>query len=156
MDVKDYLDKFEEKIDNKKLDEFWILVDRDDFKPIKDLSDKELYKKIKDKVKYYAGKRIALVKIFVKNKESSIKANDSLIHLVFDIRKISCTGLLVNVAESLKVLYYQDDLEKKKTTLKDVQRFMKLCADGILNSSVIGGIKYSKLMDKLKEKNIKF
>ena len=156
MDVKDYLDKLEKKLEKKNLEEFWILVDRDDFKPIKDLSDKELKDKIKKKINYYAGKRIAHVTIFVKNKESSIKANDSLVHLVFGIRKISKTGLLVNVAESLKILYYKDDLENKKITFKDVQRFMKLCADGILNSSVIGGIKYSKLMDKLKEKNIKF
>jgi hypothetical protein len=33
---------------------------------------------------------------------------------------------------------------------------MKLCADGIIGSSMIDGIKYSKLMDKLKEKKIKF
>ena len=84
------------------------------------------------------------------------KKNESLVDLVFGINKISETGLLVNKAESLLVLYYQDDLENKKINFKDIQRFMKLCADGILNSSVIGGIKYSKAIDKLKEKKIKF
>jgi hypothetical protein len=120
------------------------------------LSDKELYKKIKDKVKYYAGKRIAHVTIYVKNRESCIKKKENLVDLVFDIRKISDSGLLVDTGRSLLVLYYQDDLENNKITLKDVQRFMKLSADGILRSSVIGGIKFSKLMDKLKEKNIEF
>jgi uncharacterized protein YegJ (DUF2314 family) len=156
MDIKKYLDKLDEKIDKKDLDMFWLLVDRIDFKPIKGLSDKIFYKKIKDKIGYYAGKRIANVKIYVKNRDSSIKEHDSLVHLVFDIRKISNSGLLENVPGSLKVLYYQDDLEKNKPTLKDVQRFTKLCADRILGSSVIGGIKFSKLMDKLKEKKIKF
>ena len=156
MDIKKYLDKLDEKIDNKELDNFWLLVDRIDFKPIKGLSDKEFYKKIKNKIKYYAGKRIANIKIYVKNRSSCIKEKDSLVHLVFGIRKISDSGLLVSTGESLKVLYYEDDLEEKKPTLKDVQRFTKLCADGILGSSVIGGIKYSKLMEKLKEKKIKF
>jgi hypothetical protein len=156
MDIKKYLDKLDEKIDSKNLDMFWLLVDRVDFKPIKDLSDKEFRKKIKDKISYYAGKRISNVKIYVKNRNSCIKEKDSLVHLVFGIRKISDSGLVVPTGRSLKVLYYADDLEKKKPTLKDVQRFMKLCADGVIGSSMIGGIKYSKLMDKLKEKKIKF
>ena len=156
MDIKKYLDKLDEKIDNKDLENFWLLVDRRDFKPIKGLSDKEFYKKIKNKINYYAGKRIANVTIYVKNRNSCIKENDSLVELVFDIRKISDSGLLINSPESLLVKYYQDDLEEKKLRLKDVQRFMKLCADSVLGSSVIGGIKFSKLMDKLEDKKIKF
>jgi hypothetical protein len=156
MDVKKYLDKLDEKIDNKRLTNFWLLVDRVDFKPIKNLSDKDFYKKIKDNISYYAGKRVANVTIYVKNKNSYIKKNDSLVHLVFDIRKISPSGLLSDTGNSLKVLYYQDDLVHKKPTLKDVQRFAKLCSDDILGSSVIGGIKFSKLMEKLKDKKISF
>jgi hypothetical protein len=155
-DTLNYLNKLEAKIEKKDLEDFWMLVDREDFKPIKGLSDKELYKKIKNKLGYYAGKRIALVKINVKNESSYVKNKESLIHVVFDIRKISSSGLLDHTGSSLKVLYYEDDLEKNKLTLKDVHRFMKLCADDILGSSVIGGIKYSKLMVKLKEKKIKF
>jgi hypothetical protein len=156
MDVKKYLDKLDEKIDNKRLTMFWLLVDRVDFKPIKNLSNKDFYAKIKDNINYYAGKRIASIKIYVKNKNSYIKKNKSLVELVFDIRKISPSGLLSDTGRSLLVLYYQDDLEQNKPTLKDVQRFAKLCSDGILGSSVIGGIKFSKLMDKLKDKKIKF
>jgi hypothetical protein len=156
MDIKKYLDKLDEKIDNKRLTMFWLLVDRIDFKPIKNLSDKDFYKKIKDKVNYYAGKRIANVKIYVKNKNSYIKKNDSLVHLVFGIREVSPSGLLSSTGRSLLVLYYQDDLEQNKPTLKDVQRFAKLCSDGILGSSVIGGIKFSKLIGKLKDKKINF
>ena len=155
MDIKKYLDNLDEKLDKKKLENFWLLVDRIDFKPIKDLSDKEFYKKIKNKVNYYAGKRIANVTIYVKNRASCIKKKESLVNLVFDIRKVSDTGLLDH-GRSLLVLYYEDDLDNKKPTLKDIQKFTKLCADGVLTSSVIGGIKYSKLMDKLQKNNIKF
>ena len=132
------------------------MVDRDDFKPIKNHSDKQLKELFKNKIKYYSGKRIATVKIFVKNRESSINNNDSLVHLVFGIRTISDRGTLNSTGSSLLVRYYQDDLDKKKPTLKDVQRFMKLCADDILRSSVIGGHKYSDAIKKLYDKKIKF
>ena len=114
MDVKKYLDKLDEKIDNKRLTNFWLLVDRVDFKPIKNLSDKDFYKKIKDNISYYAGKRVANVTIYVKNKNSYIKKNKSLVELVFDIRKISPSGLLSDTGRSLKVLYYLHSIEFAK------------------------------------------
>ena len=156
MDTLEYLNKLREKIENKDLEVFWLMVDREDFKPLKNYSDKQLKELLKKKIKYYEGKRIANVKIFVKNKESYIKKNDSLVELVFDIRKISDRGFLNDTGLSLLVKYYQDDLDKKKPTLKDVQRFMKLCADDILGSTVIGGLKYLDLMKDLKTKKIKF
>ena len=156
MDTLDYLNKLSKKIKEKKLQVFWLMVDREDFKPLKNYSDKELKELFKNKIKYYAGKRIATVKFYVDNKESSIKKNESLVHLVFGIRTISDRGLFDETGLSLKVLYYQDDLDIKKPTLKDVQRFMKLCADKILRSSVFGGIKFSELMKKLEDKKIKF
>ena len=122
----------------------------------KNINDKDLKEKFKNKISYYAGKRIATIKIYVKNRKSAIKKNESLIDLVFDIKKINSLGLLESTPRSLVVLYYQDDIEKKKVSLKDVHKFMKLCADGILGSSVIGGIKFSKLMNTLKEKKIIF
>lgn len=156
MDIQKYLDELNEKIEKKQLEKFWLLVDRDDFKPIKNISDKEFKEKINKKINYYADKRIANIKIYIKNKASYIKKKSSLVELVFDIRKISKTGLLEDTGRTLLVKYYQTDLEKKKVSLKDVQKFMKLCADGHIGSSVIGGIEFSKIIEKLKEKNIKF
>jgi hypothetical protein len=156
MSTLDYLNKLSKKIKEKKLQVFWLMVDREDFKPIKIDSDKQIKELFKNKIKYYAGKRIAIVKFFVKNKESYIEKNDSLVHLVFDIRKISDRGALNDTGSSLKIKYYQDDLDNNKPTLKDVQRFMKLCADDILRSSVIGGHKYSDAIKKLKIQKIKF
>jgi hypothetical protein len=156
MDTLEYLNKLSKKIKEKDLQVFWLMVDREDFKPIKNHSDKQLKELFKKKIKYYAGKRIATIKFFVDNKESSINKNESLVHLVFGIRKISDRGLLNETGLSLKVRYYQDDLNVKKPTLKDAQRFMKLCADETLRSSVIGGHKYSDLIKKLDTLNIKF
>ena len=187
MSTLEYLNKLRKKIEDKDLEVFWLMVDREDFKPIKNHSDKQIKELFKKKIKYYAGKRIAIVKIFVKNKESYIEKNDSLVHLVFDIRTISDRGMLNDTGSSLKIKYYlhsiefakansimcdcgrriffasqniytphQDDLDIKKPTLKDVQRFTKLCADKILGSTVIGGLKYLDLMKELKTKKIKF
>ncbi len=156
MSTLEYLNKLAKKIEDKDLEVFWLMVDREDFKPIKNHSDKQIKELFKNKIKYYSGKRIAIVKFYVDNREVSIKKNDSLVHLVFDIRTISDRGTLHDTGSSLKVKYYQDDLDKKKPTLKDVQRFMKLCADDILRSSVIGGHKYSDLIKKLKTQKIKF
>jgi hypothetical protein len=156
MDTLDYLNKLAEKIENKDLEVFWLMVDRDDFKPFKNYSDKELKNLFKKKIKYYEGKRIATIKIYVKNKQSCIDKNDSLVELVFGIFKIDYNGSLDDTGMSLLVKYYKDDLDIKKPALKDVQRFMKLCANNILGSSVIGGVKFTKLMTELKNKKIKF
>jgi hypothetical protein len=124
MDTLDYLNKLRKKIEDKDLKVFWLMVDREDFKPIKNHSDKQLKELFKSKIKYYSGKRIATVKFYVDNRESSTKNNDSLVHLVFGIRTISDRGTLNSTGSSLKIIYYQDDLNKKKLTLKDVQRFI--------------------------------
>lgn len=156
MDTLEYLNKLREKIENKDLESFWLMVDREDFKPFKNYSDKDLKDLFKKKIKYYAGKRIATIKIFVKNKESYITKNESLVHIVFGIRKISDQGLLNPTGLSLLVKYYKDDLDIKKPTLRDVHRFLQLCGDRTLGSSVIGGLKFSKLMKELATKKIKF
>jgi hypothetical protein len=156
MDTLEYLNKLKEKIIKKNLGMFWLMVDREDFKPLKNYSDKQLKDLFKNKIKYYAGKKITMVKFYVDNREISIKKNDSLVHLVFSIKEISDRGLLDDTGLSLNVSYYQDDLAIKKPTLKVIQRFMKLCSNKILRSSVIGGIKYSELIKKLVDKKIKF
>jgi hypothetical protein len=156
MDTLDYLNKLAEKIENKDLEVFWLMVDRDDFKPFKNYSDKELKNLFKKKIKYYEGKRIATIKIYVKNKQSCIDKNDSLVHIVIGIRKIDYNGSLDDTGLSLKIRYFKDDLDIKKPTLKDVQRFMKLCGEKKLKSSVIGGHKYSDAIKKLDAQNIKF
>jgi hypothetical protein len=152
----DYLNKLHKRVKERQIDQFWMLVDRPDFKPIKNLTNREIREKIENNLKYYAGKRIAIVKINVINDELRVKKNDSLIHLVFDIWKIDSTGYLRSSSESLKVRYYKDDLEKRKLKLKDVHRFMQLCANNILGTSVIGGLKFSVLMKKLEDKKIVF
>ena len=114
MDTLDYLNKLSKKIKEKKLQVFWLMVDREDFKPLKNYSDKQLKELLKKKIKYYEGKRIANVKIFVKNKESYIKKNDSLVELVFDIRKISDRGFLNDTGLSLLVKYYLHSIEFAK------------------------------------------
>ena len=49
----DYLNKLAKKIEDKDLEVFWLLVDREDFKPLKNYSDKQLKKLFKNKIKYY-------------------------------------------------------------------------------------------------------
>ena len=87
MDIQKYLDELNEKIEKKQLEKFWLLVDRDDFKPIKNISDKEFKEKINKKINYYADKRIANIKIYIKNKASYIKKNQVLLNLFLILEK---------------------------------------------------------------------
>ena len=80
MDSLEYLNKLKEKIIIIKSDMFWLIFDRENFKQLKNYSDKELFK---SRIKYYADKKITIVNFYIDNKESNIKKNYSWYSILF-------------------------------------------------------------------------
>ena len=64
MDIETYYNKLKEKIDDKELNNFWIICKRTDFKPIKNKNKKEIRNYINERLQYYKNKNIANIKIY--------------------------------------------------------------------------------------------
>jgi hypothetical protein len=65
--MEEYLDKLENDLSNKKLDDFWVLCDDSEFKAIKKTKT-EIKKTLKEKSDTYKNRKIANIRLFFNNK----------------------------------------------------------------------------------------
>jgi hypothetical protein len=153
-----YLKELDKKYSKKDMNYFWVMCDNETFKPMKNYSDKEIQNKFMKNPTKYAGRSVAHITIYIKYRIGALIDNDSLIHVIITIFKIQQDGKInySSGVKTLMVLYFKDDLEKKKFKTKDVERFMRLCYDGVLRSEVLNGKPFKVLMKELKKKKIKF
>jgi hypothetical protein len=161
MDTKEmleYLKDLDKKYEKLNMRDFWVMCDTESFRPIKGLSEKELKEKLMNKPGHYGGRRIANVRIYVKDRKLAITENESLIHLIIQVFQIKEDGKLKvsGGVKTLLVLYFKEDLEKKKFRTKDAERFLKLCADGTLRSGLMNGMPYRDAIKQLHKKGITF
>jgi hypothetical protein len=155
-EVYDYLKALEKKYAEKKLEDFWVFTDRATFKPIKE-SQEKVHKYLKKNAARLAGEHIAVISVYIKPSKTYIKKNKSLVSLMITVFGIKENGTLSSIDRNgLRVYYKKKDLELRKFKLADVDRFMRLCADGILESETMIGISLRTALKKLKNKNIDF
>lgn len=177
--IKKNLTKFNNKIIDKKLDSnFWIIVDRSDFKPIKriiNIKNKELkvnihsIKEIRDNIldekgEYYKDKKFADIKITIFEdileqidniKEYKNLKNKILLSVYIIIYPIDNYGDIdIENKWELKVKYFIDDFKTINFKLKNIEVLMRLVADNIVSTKSTSGISYKKLSIKI-DKNIK-
>ncbi len=66
-DFLDYYEKLQDKISEKEINNFWLICDRADFKPIKNMTKDDIQKYILNKVQYYRGKTLANIRFIFKS-----------------------------------------------------------------------------------------
>lgn len=158
FDIKKYLKKLRKTLENKELQSFYVMVDRNDFKPMIGYdTPRDLMKMTMEKKQYYAGKRIADISLFIH--EKGIKSGEFVFSIKVVIYKIKDNGKLdqnINTMAGLMVNYYPDDLEHKPFKLRHVETFMRLCADDVLYIETLNGNKYKKVIKMLEKKGIDF
>ena len=93
-DFIDYYQKLQDKISEKEINNFWVICDRIDFKPIKNISKVDIQKYILGKVQYYREKTLANVK-FIFESDTKLKKHIN-----------SKTGLLDDSALVLTIKIY--------------------------------------------------
>lgn len=178
QEIKKNLELFKHKIIDKNLnDNFWIIADRADFKPLQKtiiIKKKEIKTNIhsikeirdcilNDKGEYYKDKKFACIKITLNDKTidliSDIKQyknikNKIILDIQIIIFLISPTGFInfTNKWE-LRVKYFIDDFRTLNFKLKNIEVLMRLVADNVVTSDSINGISYSDLLEKINKKN---
>ena len=107
--------KIRDKLEDKKLKDFWIFPDRSDFKPIKNTTRKQIQSYLKAKVRYYAGKKIANVYTTFRSKINfdNITENDIIYRLniiIFDISEDGNIDTNISDSRSLTIVYNKKDI----------------------------------------------
>jgi len=158
FDIKKYLKKLKKTLEEKELESFYVMVDRTDFKPMKGYdTPRDLMKMTVEKKQYYAGKRIADISLYTNLK--GLKTDEFIFSIKIVIYKILENGKLsFNIKDTvgIRVNYYPDDFEKRRFRLKDVEKFMRLCADNVIYIETLNGNKYKNVLKILEKKGIDF
>lgn len=165
FDIKKYLKKLGKTLEDKELNEFFVMVDRTDFKPIKG-GWTETLKMFKERASYYAGKRTAYIsmgphtknlKYYEGSSKDKIKPFIfSLKIVIYEIKEDGTLNNFINNVVGVTINYEPDDFEERPFHIKDVETFMRLCADGKLYIDTLNGQWYKKIIKMLRKKGIDF
>ncbi len=156
--MEEYIVKLREKVKSRKMGFFWLMPNRKDFKPII-FSEKEMTQRITDNLSKYAGKQIANVRcILAPDPKRAIARDECLVRFSVTVYTIREDGhmKMTNRSTGVTVEYYEDDLNDRKFAFKDMERFVKLCAEGHISSDAIQGRTFKQHIDALKKKRIIF
>ena len=176
-DVKKNLLSIQTKLEKKDMDDqFWVIADRNDFKPIKKLvvgkgkETKTIVKKKEDIVKHmlenntkYANKHFAKINIWfndnllenLENQTISDSKDKDILSISIMIYLTNSDGKLTTSSSniwSIKLIYSLDDLLKTKFTMEDIENIMRIVKDKHVQSDLIGGIAYSDFIKILRKK----
>jgi len=156
FDIKKYLKKLKKTLEEKELESFYVMVDRTDFKPMKGYdTPRDLMKMTVEKKQYYAGKRIADISLYTNL--NGLKTGEFIFSIKIEIYKILESGKLsFKDTVGIRVNYYPDDFENRRFHIKDVEKFMRLCADNVIYIETLNGNKYKNVLKILKKKGIDF
>lgn len=158
FDIKKYLKKLGKTLKDKDLESFHVMCDRVDFKPMKGYHvPKDLMDMFAERIQYYAGKRVAHISLYTH--PEGLKTGRFVFSIKIEIYKILDNGRLshsINDTRGVMINYEPDDLERRRFHLKDVEKFMRLCADGTLYIETLNGQWYKKVLKMLKKKGIDF
>jgi hypothetical protein len=156
FDIKTYLKQLEKTLEVKELESFYVMCDRADFKPMKGYHrPKMLTDMFAEKIQYYAGKRVAHISLYTNPK--GLKTNEYVFSIKIVIYNILDTGKLDQKRVlGLMVNYEPDDFERRRFHIKDVEKFMRLCADKTLTTGTLNGQWYKKVIRMLQKKGVDF
>lgn len=150
-----YFNKLNDMLHKKDLINFWILPERSDFKPIKNVSKKKMQQYLRTKPQYYNGKKIANVNIVFKPgvKFDKITPKEKIFFVKIFIYIIDEEGKIDYDDDNewmLMISYTKNDLNVNHFTLKELNQMIKETTS-LKISSDIGGITYATWINHKKK-----
>jgi len=146
--MEDYLNNLKKMIDSKNIDQFSVFPDVKPFKIIKK-GRTEIKEVIKKNPKKYAGKRVAVVSLYVK--KDGLKNNKDIFSIGITVSNIDDEGNVGKYSKDnwlILIKYMPDDLENHPFKMTTVEKLVKL-VDKKLILSDFGGISYKQLEEDL-------
>lgn len=146
----EYLRTLKETLEEKQLNDFWVLPHRAQFKPIKGYTRKQIEKWLRGKAAHYGGKHIAHVNIGVFDRNLGTGKMVAFVSiLMFEIREdgeINKPGVM---GWGAMVNYYEKDIEMRRLLMKDVKQMIDLCYRKKLVTDTFNGESFAKVSKKL-------
>ena len=107
-DFINYYQKLQDKISEKEINNFWLICDRVDFKPIKNISKADIQKYIISKVQYYREKTLANIRFIFESDAKLKKHTDSNTGLLDDSTTVLTIKIYVYFINSEGKIDYDD------------------------------------------------
>jgi len=142
--MNEYILELEKDISNKKLDDFWVIIDSE-FKAIKK-SKTEIKKTLKEKAEFYKNKKIANIRLFFR--KNGFDDNSWIFAIKITVYEISDSGAIdttINSTWGVYIKYNEDELTKHKFKINELEKLVKKVASKKLTSDMISGLHYSQI-----------
>jgi len=142
--MEDYLTELNKDINDKNLDNFWVICN-EEFKPIKK-SKSEVKKILKEKAEKYANKKIANIQLIIHDK--GIQSDSWVFAIKITIFIIDTNGNIEKSPEDqwgLHLKYNQDELLKHKFKFGYLEKLLKKVVSKKVTSNMLFGSYYSEL-----------
>jgi hypothetical protein len=142
--MNEYILELEKDISNKKLDDFWVIIDNE-FKAIKK-SKTEIKKTLKEKAEFYKNKKIANIRLFFR--KNGFDDNSWIFAIKITVYEISDSGMIdttINSTWGVYIKYNEEELSKNKFKVNALENLVKQVASKKLTSDMIMGVNYSEL-----------
>jgi hypothetical protein len=146
-DIETYFNKLRDKLKEKELMDFWIFSDRTDFKPIKNITKKQMQTFLLGKARYYSGKNVANVCIIFRPRVNFNLDDDKnwIFTIKITIFQISDEGKIdTDIADSweLNINYNKKELSNNHFSINELDTMIKIASERKVISDM-GGIFYS-------------
>lgn len=158
-DIENYYNKLKEKINDKELNDFWVLCNKTDFKPFqKNVSKTAIKKLIKEDIDNFSKKYLANISIVFKPKINfdKIKPDDKILTIKIYIYLVSKDGKIdTSIADtwSLTIHYSLNELENNKFSMTELDKMVESVRKKKVISDLVG-ISYTDWINN-KKKSIK-
>ena len=142
--MEEYLNKLEKDLSDKKLDNFWVMINSE-FKAIKKTKT-DIKKMIKDDLDNYANKKISNIRLFVSKSGLNNKSWIFAIKItIFEIDEKGRIDTTIDSTWGVYIKYNEDELSKNKFKVNALEKLVKQVASKKLTSDMIMGMNYSEL-----------
>jgi len=154
-----YLEELREKIDNKKLDNFWIACYKTEYSPLK-ISKEDLFNKVNENLERYIDKKFANIGIYIKKGIDNYDIDHKSVFVIrITIYTINNNGKFKK--DTLNqwcglIKYNLFDLLNDKFTLKKLYIIIRAVYERKIKTDCITGITYNQMLDIFNKYKINF
>ena len=157
--MNNYLEELREKLNNKKLLNFWINLENKKFKPL-NYTKEEILEGINNNLEKYVNKRFAHIRIGIKKDINDYTVNHqdvfSIRIVIYTVNKKGDFSRSEDLMWGCLIRYDLFDILEKKFSLEDLKIILENTNDRTIISDGITGMPYEYMIKIFKKEKVVF